>query len=104
MPVPPAGAIVAARIKRDINRFVKAEAFSEKSARTTEELGVRKGFLFNRLVNQGVFIETSGHRYYLHLENLAAYQQSRRRRALIALAIILVTVLILYLFAGQTGH
>ncbi len=97
MPIPPGGAYVATRTKRDINRFIKAEAFTENSARTPEELGVRSGLLFNRLVNAGVFIGTSRNRYFLHRENLAVYQRNKRKRLLIILLIIFAVTAIIAL-------
>ncbi|KAF0199683.1 MAG: hypothetical protein FD166_111 [Bacteroidetes bacterium] len=95
MPVPPTGAIIAARIRKSIDQFIKAEAWSERSARTPEELGVRKSLIFQRLVNAGVFVETSGNRYFLHRENLNIYQNNRRKRATIAL-IVIFAIIILY--------
>jgi len=95
MPVPPTGAIIAARIRKSIDQFIKAEAWSERSARTPEELGVRKSLIFQRLVNAGVFVEASGNRYFLHRENLVNYQNNRRKRATIVL-IAIFAIIILY--------
>ncbi len=94
MSVPPTGAIVAGKINRTIGRFGKAGAFTELTARTPEELGVRKRLIFSRLVNQGVLIEVSQKRYYLHRENLAAHQANRRKRAIVALLFIFIIIVI----------
>ncbi|MFH1119045.1 MAG: hypothetical protein V1775_04425 [Bacteroidota bacterium] len=94
MPIPPTGAFIAARIRKNIHQFVKAEAWSERSARTPEELRVRKGLVFQRLVNAGVFVEASENRYFLHRENLANYQNNRRKRATIALIVIFAIIIL----------
>lgn len=94
MSIPPTGAIVAGKINRIIRRFEKAGAFTEKTARNHEELGVRKSFLFNRLVNQGVLVEVSQKRYFLHREKLATYIANRRKRVIIALLFIIAILVI----------
>jgi hypothetical protein len=94
MSVPPTGAIIAGKINRIIGRFDQAGAFTERSARNPEELGVRKSLIFNRLVNQGVLVEVSQQRYYLHRENLAAYQVNRRKRVIIAMLFIFILIVI----------
>lgn len=94
MSVPPTGAIIAGKINRITGRFDQAGAFTEKSARNPEELGVRKSLIFNRLVNQGVLVEVSQQRYYLHRKNLAAYQVKRRKRAIIVLLFIFIIFVI----------
>lgn len=99
MSVPPTGAIIAARIRKEIRQFEQAEAFSERSARNPEELGIRKCLIFTRLVNAGVFIETSGNRYYLHHENLAAYQSNRRKRIIFFLLIIIGVIVFMTLIS-----
>lgn len=92
MPPFPAGAIVAGKINRTIRSFDQAGAYTERSARTPEDLGVRKGVIFNRLVNQGVLIELSLQRYFLHRENLAAYQNTRRKRAIIVFLVLFIVI------------
>jgi len=94
MSVHTAGAIVVHKINRIISYFEQAGAFTERSARTPEQLGVRTGLIFKRLVNAGVLIETSGKRYYLHRENLAAFRSNRRKRILFFLLIIIVIIAI----------
>ncbi|MBK9356915.1 MAG: hypothetical protein IPN08_05935 [Bacteroidales bacterium] len=97
--IPPTGAFIAARIRKNIQQFEKAEAWSDRSARKPEELGVRRGLIFQRLVNAGVFVETSGNRYFLHRENLNIYQNNRRKRAIIALIVIFAIIILSLLFS-----
>lgn len=94
MSIPPTGAIVAGKINRIIRCFEKAGAFTEKTARNPEELGIWKSLLFNRLVNQGVLVEASQKRYFLHRENLATYIANRRKRVIIALLFIIILLVI----------
>ncbi|MBK6967485.1 MAG: hypothetical protein IPH20_27210 [Bacteroidales bacterium] len=94
MSVPPTGAIIAGKINRIIECFNQAGAFTERTARNTEELGIRKSLIFNRLVNQGVLVEVSQQRYFLHRENLAVYQVNRRKRVIIAMLFIFIIIVI----------
>jgi hypothetical protein len=92
MPIPTAGAMITARTNRGIIQFIRAEAFSETNARTPEELCIRNGFIFTRLVNQGVLIEVSNYRYFLNRENLVLYRSKQRKRALIMLLMIFILI------------
>ncbi len=94
MAVPPTGAIIAKKIKKIIRHFDEAGALTEKTARNPEELGIRKGLIFNRLVRNGVMVEGSQQRYFLNRENLAIYQANRRRRIIIAILVIFSIIVI----------
>lgn len=87
-----AGAIIAARIRKDIRKFEDAGAVSPATSRTTEELGVRRGLVFHRLLKRGVFIETAQNTCYLNRENLAQYHKVRRNRILVFLVLIILII------------
>ncbi len=101
MTVPPSGAIVAGKVNRIIRCFEQTGAFSERTARNPEESGIRKDLIFNRLVRNGVLVEVSQNRYFLHRENLAIYQVNRRKRVIIALLVIFTLIVITSLLSRQ---
>ena len=70
--------IVVIRIKKIINGFLKSGTTNPKAAKTAEELNIRRGLLFRRLVSRNVLIEPAPGRFYLHEENLEKYYRSRR--------------------------
>ncbi len=90
--------IIAARIRRYVNRFENAGATDARGAKTLQSLGLDNGFLFNRLLANNVFIEASPGYFYVSRENFMKYRQKRRTRALYILTAIMVVLVISYLF------
>jgi hypothetical protein len=85
---------VAAKFRKIIRRFINSGATSPGTSITWVELNLRRGFILKRLINRGVIIETSPERYYLHLDNLAEYNNRRRKLILIFLAVLIVIILL----------
>jgi len=88
-----AAIIVVAVTKRLINRFKDSGATNPHSARSLDELNVRRSLIFRRYVNRGILIEVNG-KYYLDEQRLAEYH-AKKRRILIPLVIVLVAILLL---------
>jgi hypothetical protein len=86
--------IVAAKFRKIIRSFTDSGSTSPKSSKTREELNLRQGFIFNRLINRGVIIETNPESYYLNKENLAEYKKTRRKRIMIFLGVLIVLILL----------
>jgi hypothetical protein len=86
--------IVAAKFRKIIRRFIDSGTTSPGTSKTWVELNLRRGLMFKRLINRGVIIETNPERYYLHLENLAEYNNRRRKLILIFLAVLIVLILL----------
>ncbi|MBS4057350.1 MAG: hypothetical protein KKD74_08335 [Bacteroidetes bacterium] len=84
-----AAVLVAARRKRIIRQFITNKALSELTAKSVDEIFVKPGFLFRRLVSRQIIVETHG-KYYLDENRLAAHQQWRR---MVLLPIVLLMVL-----------
>lgn len=89
----PAGAIISGKINRIIRQFELAGATSAKNAKTAEELNIRKGFLFQRLVSQHVLIGVPQNRYFLNQANFINYRANRRKRILIFLIILFIIMI-----------
>jgi hypothetical protein len=89
------GALIAGKQNRYMRRFQDAGATNSASAKTLEELECRQSFVFNRLVDQGVFVEVSTGRYYVDISRAAAFRSRRRLVILIAAGIAVVTLFIL---------
>lgn len=85
--------IVALRFKFFVRRFTDTGTTNPQSAKTLEELNLRRRMFFNRLLNRGVLIETSPGRYYLDENNLIEYKKVRRTWALIILGILILIIL-----------
>ena len=93
------GAIVAAQYKKIVRSMQTHEAFSASTAKTPEELGVRYGLIFRRLVRKGVIIETGSGKYYFDRNRYEQYNQMRRKFALLVLLAI-ATALLIANFSG----
>jgi hypothetical protein len=61
-----------------------------------EELGCRDSFVFSRLVDQGVFVDVSSGRYFVDIERVKTFRSRRRKVALVAVGVAVVTIVILF--------
>lgn len=81
-----------------IRKFKKAAASSPAAARTLEELRVRNNPIFRRLLAKGVFAEAGNDRYYIDLDQAAAFLALRRKIAFfVGVAVVLVTLALFFL-------
>jgi len=94
MPVFSPAPMIIAKTRRIILRFQNADATSPRNARTLEELNLRHGLIFRRLLRKGVIVEASPQRYYLNRENLFEYNEIRRSRIKVLLLVIAVIIII----------
>lgn len=103
--VPPnaSGAIVAAQFRKIVRNFQTHKAYSSDTARTTDELGVRRNLIFRRLVGKGVIIESGPDKYYIDRDRLEQHVQLRRKIALFVLLAIALALLIAY-FSGAFSN
>lgn len=91
-----AGAVIAGRQNRYMHRFEDAGATDSTRARTLEELGCQRSFVFSRLVNRGVFVEVSDGRYYIDPARAEVFRARRRIVMLVMLGIVVVTAVVLF--------
>lgn len=82
-----------AKAKKIIRHFNEAGAYNASSAISTDGSGIRKGFIFRRLVRKGILMETSESRFYLDFENLQHYRASRAKRISFILFLIIIFIL-----------
>jgi hypothetical protein len=80
-----------------IRKFKKADAASPATARTLDELRIRKTPIFRRLLEKGVFAEAGEDRYYIDLDQAAEFLALRRKFAFFVGLAIALLALILYL-------
>lgn len=92
--------VIAARIKKYFTRFENAGAINPESARTLKSLGLHEGFLFSKLLRNGVFIESMPGSYYVSRPQYQKYKSLRRMRAatIIGGMVIVIIVITFLLF------
>jgi hypothetical protein len=98
--VPPSfiPAVVAAKMHKFVYRFENAGATNPTGAKTLQSQGLHGGLIFNRLLRNGIFIETLPGFYYLNKDKYLTYMTMRRKRMLYILAGLLLVVVIVTLF------
>ena len=83
-------AVILARQRRMIRRFRDTGATDPLRACRPEDLGIRRSWLFNRMIDRGVFIPIGDGRYFLDLDGAHRFRENQRLRALILLIVALV--------------
>ncbi len=83
-----AAAIVLRRERDMVNQYRGAGALSADAARDPGEVGVERGFIFDRLVSSAVLREASDGRYYLDEPSWVAMRRIRRRMIVVVLLIV----------------
>ncbi|MFZ4522950.1 MAG: hypothetical protein ACOYNC_14670 [Bacteroidales bacterium] len=92
--------IIASLTRKVFKQFEQRGALSPDRAITLEEIGPSRQFIIRRLISHGVIVETSSGKFYLNQENRAAYNSLRRKKAIIALGVMLLAMAV-YLLLGQ---
>jgi hypothetical protein len=87
--------IIAAKIHKYFSRFENAGATSSELSKTLQSLGLHGGMIFNRLVRNGVFIETTPGSYYVNREIYNRFRAQRRRKAFLIMGGVFLTFLII---------
>ena len=94
VPVSPAPAIIAMKIRKIINQFEQRGAFTPDRAISLEEMGLSDSLIFRRLVSRGVIVEAWQNRYYLNQGNLADFYARRRKMVTIVLGVIVLVAVV----------
>ena len=91
------GAIVIRKQNKYIDMFNKVGAIDATNSVSLSEIGIRRSFIFNRMVSRVVFNQCEDDKFYV--DNIAAvfFKEYRRKKALILLVLVLVIVGISYL-------
>jgi len=83
-----------------MRKFRKAEAVDAGRAKTLAELGIRNSFIFRRMAERGVFIETGDDAYFMDVEAAAEFRVHRRRILFFIFLLIGVALLVIYFVNG----
>ena len=91
-----AAAVIAIRRKRLIRRFREAGATDPDHPVAFESLGERHSWIFDQMVDAGVFILTSDGRYFMDEQAAAEFRHRKRMQALIGCGILFLLFLVLW--------
>lgn len=92
-----AGASVVLKQNKLMRLFRINGAVDEEHAICIEYYGIRRSFIFERMVARGVFIESQPGVFFMDERAAGYFVEARRRRALAALLIIIPVIVIYYL-------
>lgn len=96
-----AATVIIRRRKRAIRRFQEAGATSPAHPIRFADVGMRRSWVFNRMIAQGVFVEAGADRYWMDPQAAESFLQAQRRRALIGAAVLLVLCLIVIIASSR---
>ena len=85
---------ILVKIRSIISQFKNSSTIDTFSAKSLDELNIRRGAIFNKLQKRGVIVEVTANRYYLNEENLVKYNEKRRKVAIFSLLILILFLLI----------
>ena len=88
----PVIALILAKERRMIARFMAAGATSRERARSLEQVGVHGGVILRRLRERAVIRQAGADLYYVDRESWAAVRRMRRRAASVAVAIAMALI------------
>lgn len=85
--------------KKYIRIFKLQKATSPQTAIIPENFGIRKRFIFNRLVSQGVLVAVANNSFYLNQEVEQKVQKKRKKIVLIILFSLVFFAITIYLIS-----
>ena len=88
-----AAAAILIRQRRMIRRYRDAGAIDSLHACCPEDLGLRRSWLFNRMIDRGVFVPVGDGRCFLDLQGAQRFREIQRRRA----GVLLIVAIVLFL-------
>jgi len=95
-----AAAVISIRRKRLVSRFHKAGATDPEHALTPEALGERRSWIFNQMVEKGVFLPALDGRFYMDDQAAIEFLRQRRKRALLITGVFFLMFLLLWAFGA----
>lgn len=90
-------AIITIRQKRLIRAFRAAGATDRSRAVPLQQLGQQQTWIFDKLVQAGVFVAAEADRYYLDERAADAFWAAYRRQALVFAGIFLLVFIVVWL-------
>ncbi len=85
-----AAAVIILRRKKFIRRFSERGAVSPDKAIPFADLKMRRSWVFEQMVNRGVFVSVGNDRFYMNQEAAAAFLEWQQKRALVLAAVMFV--------------
>lgn len=95
--------LIEIRLWRIIMKFKESGTTTFNFAKPLNELGIFRGFLFNRLLSKNVIIDAGSDRYYLNEDNYIIYRKNRRVR-LILIILFLISIIAIIDFISTNYH
>lgn len=92
-----AAAVIVLRRKKLIRRFKELGATSPDRAIPFAEIGMRRSWIFDHMIDHGVFVAAGQDRFYLREQAAQVFMKKRRRRALIVTGVLLLLFLVVLL-------
>ncbi len=87
-----------------IRQFREAGAVSPESATTPISIGCARGWIFRRMVAQGVFVALAEGRFYMDEDVLPDFYKARRKNMVIGGVVLLLVIVAFFAYsAGTTG-
>jgi hypothetical protein len=84
-----AAAVIFLKQNRIIRRYRDARATDSLHACCPEELGLRRSWIFERLIDRGVIVPVADGRCFLDVDAAQRFRAYRRRRALFVVALLI---------------
>ena len=98
-----AAAVIILRRKKFIRSFAEQGATSPDRAISFADVGMRRSWIFDRMVSRGVFVGLDHDRFYLNQEAARAFLAAQRRRVLTVAGILLVVSVIVVIVLRAFG-
>ena len=95
------GAVIIRKQNQYMDKFYRAGAVDGIHSINPKDIGIRNNLIFKRMVRREIFIDAGGGRYYMDIQRAREFKNLRRRRAMIALIIVVIFLVICYLLAGR---
>lgn len=95
------GAAVIHKQNKLIKFFNEIGAIDAEHAILLNEFGIRRSYVFDRMVLRGVFIECDPGKFYINNDVVPVFREKRRIRAFIALIVVLLMVVLYQLLKGM---
>jgi hypothetical protein len=93
--------VVIHKQNKYIRTYNELGAVDEVHSIRLEEVRIRRSYVFNRMVDRGVFIECGYGKFYIDNDAAARFKEMRRNRAMVSLVVIFVLLAVYFLFGGR---
>ena len=71
-----AGAIIIMKQNKYIDLFNNLKAIDEEHSVALNDIGVRRGLVFNRMIAKGVFVECNDGKFYINNQTAINFKES----------------------------